>query len=111
MTWIDFPLYSSIIVILWIIGLLFLLISYKKEAALKVATILFIAGWALLIFFIVELWITLNRPPMRTLGETRLWYAAFLPLVGFITYIRWKFKWFLAYSIGMAGMFLGIIFF
>jgi len=108
MTWIDFPLYSSIIVILWTIGLLFLLISYKKESVLKVATLLFMAGWAVLIFFMIELWITLNRPPMRTLGETRLWYAAFLPLVGFITYIRWKYKWFLAYSIGMAGMFLVI---
>lgn len=108
MTWIDFPLYSSIIVILWIIGLLFLLISYKKEAVLKVATLLFIVGWAVLIFFMIKLWIALNRPPMRTLGETRLWYAAFLPIVGFITYIRWKYKWFLAYSIGMAGMFLAI---
>ena len=56
MTWIDFPLYSSIIVILWTIGLLFLLISYKKESVLKVATLLFLAGWEVLIFFIVELW-------------------------------------------------------
>ncbi len=108
MTWIDFPLYSSITVILWVFGLLFLLVSYKKEAVLKVATILFIAGWAVLILFVIKLWIELNRPPMRTLGETRLWYAAFLPLIGFVTYIRWKYKWFLAYSFVMAGMFLAI---
>jgi ABC-type transport system involved in cytochrome c biogenesis permease subunit len=108
MTWIDFPLYCAIIVILWIIGLVFLLVSYKKEAVLKVATILFIAGWAVLILFIIKLWIELNRPPMRTLGETRLWYAIFLPLIGFVTFIRWKYKWFLAYSFVMAGMFLAI---
>lgn len=108
MTWIDFPLYSSITVILWIFGLLFLVISYKKTAVLKLANVLFVLGWAVLILFVVKLWIELNRPPMRTLGETRLWYATFLPLIGFATYIRWKYKWFLAYSIAMAGMFLTI---
>jgi len=108
MTWIDFPLYSSITVILWIFGLLFLLISYKKTAVLKLANVLFVLGWAVLILFVVKLWIELNRPPMRTLGETRLWYATFLPLIGFATYLRWKYKWFLAYSIAMAGMFLAI---
>ncbi|SNR51829.1 cytochrome c biogenesis protein CcsA [Lutibacter flavus] len=108
MTWIDFPLYSSIIVILWIIGLVFLLISYKKQAALKIANLLFVSGWAVMILFVVKLWLELDRPPMRTLGETRLWYATFLPLIGFVTYIRWKYKWFLAYSIAMAIMFLTI---
>ncbi len=108
MTWIDFPLYSSIIVILWMLGLVFLLISFKREFVSKVANTLFIAGWAVLIVFVMKLWLELDRPPMRTLGETRLWYATFLPVIGFMTYIRWKYKWFLAYSIGMAGMFLAI---
>jgi ABC-type transport system involved in cytochrome c biogenesis permease subunit len=108
MTWIDFPLYSSIIVILWITGLVFLLISYKKESVSKVATVLLAAGWAVMIVFIIKLWLELGRPPMRTLGETRLWYATFLPLIGFVTYIRWKYKWFLAYSFVMASMFLVI---
>jgi ABC-type transport system involved in cytochrome c biogenesis permease subunit len=108
MTWIDFPLYSSITGILWILGLLFLLISYKKQYLFKFANVLFVLGWVALIIFVVKLWVELDRPPMRTLGETRLWYATFLPLVGFVTYIRWKYKWFLAYSIAMAGMFLAI---
>lgn len=108
MTWIDFPLYSSIIVILWIIGLVFLVISYKKQAVLKIANLLFAAGWVAMIVFVVKLWIELDRPPMRTLGETRLWYATFLPLIGFVTYFRWKYKWFLAYSFVMASMFLAI---
>lgn len=106
MTWIDFPFYSSITGILWILGILFLLISYKKKALVKVAHFLFMAGWAVLIIFVIKLWIELDRPPMRTLGETRLWYATFLPAIGFLTYIRWKYKWFLAYSIAMATMFL-----
>ncbi len=106
MTWINFPLYSIIILVCWIIGVILLLLSYKKEAFSKFANLFFVTGWAILVLFIVKLWIELDRPPMRTLGETRLWYSTFLPLVGFLTYIRWKYKWFLAYSIVMAGMFL-----
>ena len=111
MTWIDFPLYSSIIVFLWCIGLIFLLISYKKQAVIKIANLLFVAGWGVMILFVVKLWLELDRPPMRTLGETRLWYATFLPFIGFVTYIRWKYKWFLAYSFVMASMFLAINYF
>jgi ABC-type transport system involved in cytochrome c biogenesis permease subunit len=111
MTWIDFPLYSSIIGILWIIGILFLVISYKKQAVLKIANLLFVAGWIVMLVFVIKLWLELDRPPMRTLGETRLWYATFLPLIGFVTYIRWKYKWFLAYSFVMACMFLAINYF
>ena len=106
MTWIDFPLYSTSTLITWVIGIVFLLISYKKTSFVKIANILFLAGWAILIVFVVKLWLELDRPPMRTLGETRLWYSTFLPLIGFITYIRWKYKWFLAYSFGMASLFL-----
>ena len=111
MTWIDFPFYSSITGFLWITGLIFLFISYKKQAVTKIAHLLFILGWGVLITFVIKLWIELDRPPMRTLGETRLWYATFLPAIGFLTYIRWKYKWFLAYSILMATMFLTINYF
>ena len=36
--------------------------------------------------FITGLWITLGRPPMRTMGETRLWYSLFTLLSGLATY-------------------------
>lgn len=108
MTWIDFPLYSATIILTWVIGLFFLVYSYKKTSAIKLAYIFLNAGWVILIIFVIKLWLELNRPPMRTLGETRLWYATFLPFIGFITYFRWKYKWFLAYSIMMASMFLFI---
>ena len=45
---------------------------------------------------------------MRTLGETRLWYVFFLPLTGWLFYLRWRYKWFIAYSLLMAGVFLFI---
>lgn len=111
MTWIDFPLYSSVVAFFWVFGLVFLLAAYKKTSLLKLAHISIFMGWGILLVFVVKLWIELDRPPMRTLGETRLWYSTFLPLIGFITYLRWQYKWFLAYSIGMALVFLTINYF
>lgn len=106
MSWINFPYYISIILLLWVLALGFLLVSYKKHKLTSIANALFFVGWIVLLYFITNLWIQLDRPPMRTLGETRLWYSAFIPLIGFITYFRWKFKWFLAYSFCMSALFL-----
>ncbi len=108
MTWIDFPLYSGIVFAFWVIGLVFLFFSYKKKPLIKVSNVLFAIGWIVLIVFVGKLWNELDRPPMRTLGETRLWYSTFLPLIGFVTYFRWKYKWFLGYSFIMAIVFLAI---
>lgn len=58
--------------------------------------------------FIAELWILLDRPPMRTLGETRLWYGLFLPAIGYVTFLRWKYLWILHYSLALAVLFLFI---
>lgn len=38
--------------------------------------------------FLAMLWVTLGRPPMRTLGETRWWYAVTVPLLGLL--IGWR---------------------
>jgi ABC-type transport system involved in cytochrome c biogenesis permease subunit len=45
---------------------------------------------------------------MRTLGETRLWYATFSPIIGLVTYLRYKYKWLLGYSAFISILFLGI---
>lgn len=72
-------------------------------------------GWAialtttsLLLFtaFIVILWTTLERPPMRTMGETRLWYSFFLLLSGLFTYLRWHYRWILSFSTLLASVFM-----
>ena len=59
---------------------------------------LMIAGIIVFASFIVGLWIGQERPPLRTMGETRLWYSCFLALVGYITYKHWKYKWLLSFS-------------
>ena len=51
------------------------------------------AGLAVYFAFILGLWLSLERPPLRTMGETRLWYAFFLPTAGLIVYSRWRYPW------------------
>lgn len=36
------------------------------------------------------LWVTLDRAPMRTLGETRWWYAVLVPTLGLLIGLRFK---------------------
>jgi ABC-type transport system involved in cytochrome c biogenesis permease subunit len=78
----------------------------KQGLTKKAGLMLIVIGQLVITFFIFKLWLLLDRPPMRTLGETRLWYSFFLPLIGLITYQRWKYNWFLAYSLILSGLFL-----
>ena len=54
------------------------------------------------------MWISLERPPLRTMGETRLWYSFFLPLAGIIVYSRWRYKWILSFSTILSTVFVCI---
>ncbi len=56
--------------------------------------------------FILLMWTSLERPPLRTMGETRLWYSLFLPLAGLIVYSRWRYKWILTFSTVLALVFI-----
>lgn len=69
-----------------------------------------LTGLGLLVFaaYIALMWVSLERPPLRTMGETRLWYAFFLPLAGLMTYARWRYKWILSFSTLLAIVFVCI---
>lgn len=69
------------------------------------AEILMLAGIVIFAAFIAGLWIGQQRPPLRTIGETRLWYSFFLAAVGFVTYKRWRYRWLLSFAAGMAVVF------
>ncbi len=108
MNWTYFPTYAYSSAIIWFIGLLLVYLGTKKKLVEYTGIFLIIAGLFIMAAFIAQLWISLQRPPLRTLGETRLWYAFFLPAIGILFYIRWRYKWFLAYAIGMTYVFLMI---
>jgi len=106
MNWIYFPYFAYAAILFWLLSVLVQLTRIKSSYAL--GNLFAFMGTAVLASFIYLLWSELDRPPMRTLGETRLLYAFFLPLIGIIIYMRWRYLWFLAYTFGMAAMFVVI---
>jgi ABC-type transport system involved in cytochrome c biogenesis permease subunit len=69
---------------------------------------LYSTGIAILASYAGLLWWQLGRPPMRTLGETRLLYAILLPAVAFGVAMRWRLAWPMIYGAAIAAVFLGI---
>ena len=101
MTWEKFVYFALAAVLLWITGAW---AAWKDKKVLTYISTL--AGLAVFFSFILLMWISLERPPLRTMGETRLWYSFFLPLAGIIVYSRWKYKWILTFSTVLALVFI-----
>lgn len=103
-TWNDFVYFALPAIVLWFVGAS---LSYKTQYR---NWAVFSTACGLLVFggYIALMWISLERPPLRTMGETRLWYSFFLPVAGLITYLRWKYKWILSFSTVMAVVFIVI---
>ena len=72
----------------------------------KPATACSAASSLILALFIAGMWVSLNRPPLRTMGETRLWYSFFAGAAGLFTYLRWKYKWILSFSSILSTVFI-----
>ena len=108
MNWINFPIFAYTAISFWIIAVLIQLLPFNKKVSYTIGNILAMLGVLSLAWFIIALWSELGRPPMRTLGETRLLYAFFLPFIGLLTYMRWRYLWFLSYTLSMATLFIVI---
>lgn len=102
-SWDTFIYFSILSLLFWVSGA----IAAWGERS-KLALTLSIGGLIVFFGYILNLWILLERPPLRTMGETRLWYSFFLALAGVIIYSRWKYKWILSFSTIMAGVFIMI---
>jgi len=94
-------------VIVWSLGLIAFYFP-KAKMINKIGLYVLIATVLLHLAFMIQLWISIERPPIRTLGETRLWYSLFLPVLGLGIYARWNIKWMIGYSYMMAFVFLMI---
>jgi ABC-type transport system involved in cytochrome c biogenesis permease subunit len=108
MGWNNFLLVLSGSSLMWFGGMLFPLI--QKKGHKTIVSVLALGGILVLMFFITDLWVALERPPFKTLGETRLWYSFFLPVVGLFLYVKWDMFWALVYSMLMSILFLTINF-
>ena len=104
MSWDQLPIISLLSIIFWISGIFFAFKGKQERTAVILSSI----GTAIFLVFIISMWISLGRPPMRTMGETRLWYSLFLSIIGILLYARFKYQWLLAFSILMAVVFIGV---
>jgi ABC-type transport system involved in cytochrome c biogenesis permease subunit len=105
MTWLEYPTYLLLATVFWSFSLIFLITPKNSVFRMLKGVFLFL-GWAAVATFTIGLWISLERPPFRTLAETRLWYGLFISSIGIVLYYRWRLPLMLAYTILMALLFL-----
>lgn len=103
MIWNYFIYFALTALLFWIAGAY---LAWKDKHNL--ATVTTSVGLIIFLGYIIMLWQALERPPMRTMGETRLWYSFFLPLAGLIVFLRWRYKWILTFSTILATVFVCI---
>ena len=101
MSWESLGLYALVSGICWVTGACLAFRDYRKTA-------IGFSGLGSLVFFlfIMGMWVSLERPPLRTMGETRLWYSFFLSVVGLMLYVKSKYKWVLGFSALMSLVFV-----
>ena len=101
MNWDYFIYFAIVAVLFWAAGAY---AAWRNKTGIASAST--VLGLLVFFSFILSMWISLERPPLRTMGETRLWYSFFLSLVGLIVYSRWKYKWILSFSTVLALVFI-----
>lgn len=103
----SYEIISALTFASWAAGICLVYFAQGKAGKI-IAGILLFTGIALLAGHIGQLWVSLERAPLRTLGETRLWYSFFLLIVGAILFYRWKMKWILLFSVALSAVFICI---
>ncbi|MDR2678225.1 MAG: cytochrome c biogenesis protein CcsA [Zoogloeaceae bacterium] len=107
MNWSEFPFFAVPAILCWLAASILACRPRTSHQHSWLDALMF-AGIALYAFFIAAFWHDLSRPPLRTMGETRLWYALFMALAGYFTYRRWGYAWLLLLSTVMASVFTAI---
>ena len=102
--WHYFNLITYISVALWLLS--GTLIYSKSKSLRNLSITAHLVATLTIGGFIVALWQNLDRPPLRTLAETRVWYAFFMGLIGCAIYWLYRQKWMLSYSAVMGIVFV-----
>lgn len=109
-TWNDMWLFALPALLCWTAGALLALCSDRSLLLRRgrgwLPHVFTLLGLLVFATYIAMMWISLERPPLRTMGETRLWYSLFLPLVGLLTYSRWRYRWILLFSTILSAVFI-----
>lgn len=100
-TWDNFYLFALPAIVLWGAGAVFALFSKGRS---RWAIGLTLSGILVFAAFITGFWLSLQRPPLRTMGETRLWYSFFMGISGLLTYLRWKYPGYCLFHCSRCGI-------
>lgn len=101
MNWESFWMFAVSSGLCWVIGAWLAFRDKRKEAI-----VISVLGIVVFMAFIVGIWMNLERPPLRTMGETRLWYSFFLAVIGLALYVKCRYKWILGFSTLMSLVFV-----
>ena len=85
------------------------ILIFKKEKSpiqKKLEFLLPLLGNLSILVFIIFLWIELERPPMKSLAETRLWYSFFIAWVTWFIFLKTRSKPMYLLGFMMAFVFL-----
>ncbi len=102
MIWREFIYFAVISLFFWTSGVAAVYLSKKR----LLPNIMFIAGVIVFIAYIIRLWLANGHAPLRTMGETRLWYSLFIVIIGYATWLRWGYKWLMGYSTLVSAVFI-----
>ena len=102
-TWTHLPAFAISVAVLSIVAALCAWCNRRRQAIVVRTLSMVVMGC-----FIGLLWYSLSRPPMRTMGETRLWYSFFMLAAGLVVYIRYRYRWIFSFSALMSIVFLAI---
>ena len=72
MSWEQFIYFAMAAILLWAIGAW---AAWKEKTGIAYTAT--IVGLVVFFSFILSMWIILERPPLRTMGETRLWFCLY----------------------------------
>jgi ABC-type transport system involved in cytochrome c biogenesis permease subunit len=100
--WSEFPYFASVTALVALVGA----VAATRERTRRMATVALWLATAVMGLFIVLLWIGLERPPMRTMGETRLWYSFCLLVSGAFTFQRWNYRWIPSFATMLSTVFM-----
>jgi len=103
MSWDSFIYYALVSAVCWLTGAV-LAFREKRNTAMSFTGL----GTFVFLIYMIGMWIALERPPLRTMGETRLWYSFFLSIIGLVLYARCRYRWILGFSTLMSCVFLCI---
>ena len=104
MSWEQLIWFAAAATLCWVTGAVLAFKSKKMWPAATASSI----GSVIFFAYIIGMWIALERPPMRTMGETRLWYSFFLSIAGIAVFARWRYRWVLSFSTMMSVVFICI---